>query len=109
MTDINARSILANARRAADEYLARKVADGEMTSDVAKDMRTVGFTAATRTLSTLRSRNGMGEQAIADAFQKQLDAARAADDTQRVIAAEFTLAVWDGLRADLAEYLGATG
>jgi hypothetical protein len=105
MTEINDRPLLAKAREAADEYLMRKVMDGSMEPGMAKDMATAGFTAATRTLSMLRTRDGVSERAIVDGFQRQLDRAREAGDEQRVIAAEFTLAVWDGLRADLAEYL----
>lgn len=107
MANLNTHTILAHAREAADELLMRKVMDGSMTPDVAKGLATTGFTAATRTLSTLRTRDGLSEQAIADGFQRQLDQAEAAGDVQRAIAAEFTLAVWGGMRADLAAWLGA--
>jgi hypothetical protein len=109
MTDLNTHSVLANAREAADEYLARKVADGTMAPDVAADLATIGFTVATRTLSYMRTRDGLSEQAITDGFQRQLDTARAAGDVQRVIAAGYTLAIWGGMQRDLAAWLGATG
>lgn len=107
MQDTNPRPMLTNAHEAAEELLIRKVEAGDMTPDVAKDMATTGFTAATRVLSELRTR-GMSEQCITESFQRQLDRARVADDVQRVIAAEFSLAVWDGMQRDLAAYLRAT-
>lgn len=109
MTETNVRPLLAKAHEAADAYLMRKVMGGSMEPGMAKDMATTGFTAATRTLSILRTRDGLSEQAIVDGFQRQLDSAREAGDEQRVIAAEFTLAVWDGMRADLADYLRSAG
>jgi hypothetical protein len=105
MTDTNPRPLLANAHEAAEDYLMRKVAAGDVASDVAKDMVTTGFTVATRILSELRTRDGLSEDAITSAFQRRLDRARAVGDHQRVIAAEFTLAVWDGMQRDLAAYL----
>ncbi|WP_086559931.1 hypothetical protein [Streptomyces africanus] len=108
MTDTNPRPMLANAHEAAEEYLMRKVAAGDMEPDVAKALATTGFTAATRILSELR-KQGVGEQSITESFQRQLDRARADGDVQRVIAAEFTLAVWDGMQRDLAEYLSNAG
>jgi hypothetical protein len=109
MTDTNPRPLLAHAHEEADAYLMGKVLGGAMEPEVAKGLRTAGFTVATRTLSHLRTRDGMSEQAIVDSFQRQLDTAREAGDEQRVIVAGFTLAVWDGLRADLAEYLSNAG
>ncbi|WP_030248303.1 hypothetical protein [Streptomyces sp. NRRL S-455] len=109
MTDMNPRPLLAHAHEEADAYLMRKAMEGSMTPGVAKDMATTGFTAVTRTLSYLRTRDGLSEQAIVDSFQRQLGKAREAGDEQRVIAAEFTLAVWDGMQRDLAEYLRDAG
>lgn len=108
MTDTNPRPTLANAREAADGYLMRQVMDGSMTPDVAKGLATDGFRVATRILSGLR-REGVSEQCITDSFQAKLDEARAAGDVQRVISAEYTLAIWDGMLADLAAYLRTTG
>lgn len=108
MQDTNPRPMLTNAHEAAEELLIRKVAAGDMTPDVAKTMATTGFTSATRILSELRTQ-GMSEQRITDAFQRQLDAARAAGDVQRIVAAEFSLAIWDGMQRDLAAYLRTTG
>lgn len=108
MHDTNSRPMLTNAHEEADAYLMRKVAAGDMEPDVAKALATTGFIAATRILSELR-KQGVGEQSIAESFQRQLDRARRDDDVQRVIAAEFTLAVWDGMQRDLAAYLRSTG
>lgn len=102
------RPLLAEARKAADSYLLHKVVDDGMPTDVSQRLATTGFTAATRILSALR-KNGVGEDVITDRFQWQRDAARAAGDEQRVIAAEYTLAVWGGMRRDLAAYLHSTG
>lgn len=93
---------------AAEEYLLRQTLDNGMAPGVAKALATEGFTAATRTLSELR-KQGVSEDVITESFQRQLDRARADGDTQRVISAEFTLAVWDGMQRDLAAYLRATG
>ncbi|MER7487974.1 hypothetical protein ABTY20_19110 [Streptomyces sp. NPDC126497] len=109
MRDTDTRSLLAEARRAADDYLMRKAMDGVLEPDVAENMAGLGFTVATRTLSTMRTQDGLSEDAIERGFQRKLDAARAAGDTQRVIAAEFTLAVWGGMRRDLAAYLARVG
>lgn len=109
MTDTNARPLLAEARKAADAYLMRKVMNDGMDVGVASDLATAGFTAATRTLSILRTRDGLSEDAITSAFQRQLDTAREAGDEQRIIAAEYTLAIWDGMRRDLAAYLSNAG
>lgn len=106
MTDLTDRPVLANARRAADELLMRKVFDGTLTAEAADGLATTGFRAATRTLSLLRTRDGVSEQAITDGFQRQLDAAREAGNEQSALAAEYTLAVWGGMRADLAAWLG---
>lgn len=108
MHDTNPRPMLANAHEAAEEYLMSKVVAGDMAPGVAKAMATDGFTAVTRALSELR-KEGVSEQCITESFQRQLDRARADGDTQRVISAEFTLAVWDGMQRDLAAYLRATG
>jgi hypothetical protein len=108
MTDTNPRPMLANAHEAADTYLMRQTLDNGMAPDVAKAMATDGFTVATRTLSELR-KQGVGEQSITDAFRRQLDRARETGDVQRVIAAEFTLAVWGGMQRDLAAYLSSAG
>lgn len=105
----NHRPMLAHAREAADEYLTSKVTDGSMTPEAAQDMAATGFTVTTRILADLRARDGLSEQAIVDAFEKRLDKARAAGDEQRITAAEFALAVWDGMRRDLADYLSGTG
>jgi hypothetical protein len=109
MTDTNPRPVLARAYEAADEMLARRVADGSLSPEAALDMRALGFTTTTRILSDLRVRDGMSEQAITDAFQARLDKAEDDGDPQRAIAAEFALAVWDGMRRDLANYLSSAG
>ncbi|MFD8226892.1 hypothetical protein ACFV16_22275 [Streptomyces massasporeus] len=105
----NPRPLLAHAHEAADEYLMRKVMDGSMEPGVAKGMATNGFLVTTRILSELRTRDGLSEQAITDAFQSRLDRARTHWDVRSVIAAEFALAVWDGMQRDLAEYLRSVG
>lgn len=109
MTDTYDRPTLRHAREAADGYLLHKAVDDGMAPGVAQNMATVGFATAARTLSTLRTRDGLSEDAIERGFQRKLDEARAAGDEQRVIAAEFTLAIWGGLRRDLADYLGTAG
>lgn len=109
MNDTNHRPMLAHAREAADALLARRITDGSMTPEAARDMATTGFTVTTRILADLRARDGLSEQAIVDAFEARLDKARAAGDEQRITAAEFALAVWDGMRRDLAAYLSGTG
>ena len=109
MPDTDARPMLAEARQAADSYLLHKVVDDGMPSDAAERMASTGFSVVTRTLSILRTRDGLSEQAIADAFQRRLDEAREAGDEQRVISAEYTLAIWDGMRRDLAAYLSGAG
>jgi hypothetical protein len=109
MTDTHDRPMLRNAREAADSYLLHKVVDDGMASGVAQNMATVGFATAARTLSTLRTRDGLSEDAIEQGFRRKLAEARAAGDEQRVIAAEYTLAIWGGLRTDLAAYLGSVG
>lgn len=90
------------ARRAADELLARKVADGSMNQATAGAMA-VAFNVTTSTLADLR-RSGMSEAAITDAYLDRLAQARRLGDVRSVIAAEFTLAVWGGLQDDLAEH-----
>lgn len=101
--------LLTGARKAADDYLMRKAMDGSLAPDVARDMAVVGFTVATRTLSTMRTQDGLSEDAIERGFQRKLNQARAAGDVRRIIAAEYTLAIWGGLRRDLATYLAGTG
>ena len=97
---------LAHARAAADELLARKVYEG-MTPEVAMNMATAGFTVTTRTLADLR-RDGLSEDQITDAFRAKLVQARDAGDVKGETAAEFALAVWSGMQADLAAYLRAS-
>ena len=109
MTDTEPRPALTHAHRAAEELLARKVADGSMTESTALDMASVGFTVATRVLADLRRSQGLSERAITDAFQARLDKAEAAHDVRSAISAEFALAVWDGMRRDLAEWMKAAG
>lgn len=109
MNDTDHRPMLAHAREAADALLARWVIDGSMTPEAARDMATTGFTVTTRILADLRARDGLSEQDIVDAFEARLVKARAAGDEQRITAAEFALAVWDGMRRDLAAYLSGTG
>lgn len=108
MDDTEPRPLLAKAREAAEELLMRKVAEGSMAPDIAKHMATTGFTVATRILSGL-CRDGVSGQRIVKSFQAKLDQARSAGDTRRVIAAEYTLAIWDGMQRDLAAYLGDAG
>jgi hypothetical protein len=105
MTDTNPRPLLAHAHEEADAYLMRKVLSGDIEPEVAKGLRTDGFLVATRTLSDLRNRDGLSAQAITDAFQRRLDRAHANHDGRSIVAAEFALAVWDGMQRDLAEYL----
>lgn len=109
MTDTHDRPLLAEARKAADSYLLHKVVDDGMALDVSQRLATTGFTTATRILSALRTQNGLSEDTITDRFEWQRRAAHAANDEQRVIAAEYTLAIWDGMRRDLATYLAVTG
>lgn len=102
-----ARPMLAHAREAAEELLMRKVAEGAIAPDTALDMGTTGFNVTTRVLADLR-RQGVSEQCIVESFQRKPEKALEAGDGKRVTAAEFTLAVWDGMQRDLAEYLRAT-
>lgn len=97
---------LTRARKAADELLERMVADGVMTADTAQAMATVGFLSATRVLSELRM-SGVSVECITESFGRQLIQSRASGDQQAVNAAEFTLAVWGGMLADLAEWMKA--
>lgn len=99
---------LTQARKAADEILERMVTDGTMTADVARVMATEGFRSAARVLSELR-RTGVSAEYITEAFGRQLHRGQEAGDQQAVNAAEFTLAVWGGMLADLAEYLKGNG
>lgn len=108
MTDTNPRPLLANAHEAAEEYLTRKVVAGDMALEVADGLATAGFLAATRTLSALR-KDGVGADKITAAFERQRARGYADQDTHRIVAAEFTLAVWDGMQRDLAEYLSNAG
>lgn len=108
MTDTTAlRPALTHAREAGAEYLARRVADKSVTPAAAEGMLSIGFTVTARTLSDLRVKNGMSEQDITDAFRARLESAEADGDPQRAIAAEFALAIWDGMQRDLAEWMGA--
>jgi hypothetical protein len=109
MHDTDTRPLLAEARRAADDYLLHKVVDNGMALDVSQRLATTGFTTAVRILSALRTQNGLSEDTITDRFEWQLKAAHTAGDAQRVIAAEYTLAIWDGMRRDLAAYLARVG
>ena len=109
MNDTNHRPTLAHARAAADELLMRWVADGSMNPGVARGMAATGFTVTTRILADLRARDGLSEQDIVDAFEARLDKARAEGLERSAVAAEFALAVWDGMRRDLAAYLSGTG
>jgi hypothetical protein len=108
MNDNALRPALAHAREAADEFLMRKVADGSMDPRVAKDLALTGFTATTRTLSHMRVKGGMSEADITAAYRGQLNKARRTGDAGHALAAEFTLAVWGGMLADLADWLGTT-
>lgn len=101
------RPSLAHAREAADGLLLRKVTDGEMTVDAAAGMAATGFTVATRVLADLR-RQGVSAERITDSFRRKVEQAKAAGDNRAVLAGEFTLAVWDGMQADLAAYLRGT-
>lgn len=105
MTDTEPRPALAHAHRAAEEMLARKVADDSLTQSAALDMATTGFTVTTRVLADLRRSQGLSERAITESFQARLDKAEAAGDTRSAVAAEFALAVWDGMQRDLAEWM----
>lgn len=106
--DINARPLLANARQAADDYLMRKVADGSMQPETAAGLAGLGFSATSRILSELRT-SGLGEEQITAAYGRQLAEAKADNDGRRIVAAEFSLAIWGGMLADLADYLRGTG
>lgn len=108
MHNTNSRPLLAKAREAADAYLLRKVADGSMQPETAEGLATIGFTATTRVLSALRM-DGLGEEQITAAYQRQLTAAQADNDSRRIVAAEYSLAIWGGMLADLADYLRGTG
>lgn len=103
------RPLLAEARRAGDAFLADMLADGHLSTEAAAGLATVGFTATTRVLADLRVKDGLGEQAITDAWERRLDKARRAGDARSVIAAGYTLAVWDGMQRDLAAYLREIG
>lgn len=105
MTDILSTPVLARARAAADEFLARKLADGSMSPATAKAMAGRGFTSTARTLTALR-RSGVSELAVTTAYMDQIAESRQKNDIRGVTAAEFTLAVWGGLQDDLAEWLG---
>lgn len=107
MTDTDPRPALVHAHRAAEELLARKVADGSMTESTALDMASVGFTLTTRILADLRRSQGLSARAITDALRARLDRAEAAHDVRSAISDEFALAVWDGMQRDLAEWMKA--
>lgn len=99
---------LTQARKAADEILERMVRSRTMTADVAAAMATAGFRSATRVLSELRT-SGVSAECITESFARQLRRGQDAGDQQAVNAAEFTLAVWGGMLADLSEYLKGNG
>lgn len=103
MTDANARPLLTEARKAADAYLLRKVADGSVRPDVTGSLSSIGFTATTTVLSALL-RDGLGDDQITDAYRRQLAAARVDNDVRGIVAAEYSLAIWGGMLADLAAY-----
>lgn len=109
MNSTDDRPLLAEARKAGDDFLAGMLADGRLSVEAASGLATTGFTVTTRILADLRARDGLSEQAIVDAFERRLDQARRAGDTQRVISAGYTLAVWDGMQRDLAAYLRDVG
>lgn len=98
---------LAHARKAAEEMLESRVADGSLSPLAAQGMLSASFALATQTIADLRVKEGMSEQAITDAFQARLDKAEDDGDPRRALVAEFTLAVWGGMQADLAAWLGS--
>jgi hypothetical protein len=100
------RPVLPHARQAADDLLSRLVTDGVMTPRTAAAMRTDGFRVATKNLSELR-KSGLHPACVTALYEGQLAAGRAAGNQRCVNSAEFTLAVWDGMQRDLAEWLGA--
>lgn len=100
-------TVYTQAREAAETLLARKVSEGSVTPDLAHALATAGLSSAIGFLTQML-RSGLCAEHITDAYQYQLAAGRAAGDEGCILAAEFTLAVWDGLRADIARAQAAT-
>ena len=100
-------NMLSHAREAADELLARLVADGSVTPGIAESLAAEGFTTVTVSLAGMRA-SGMSEQDITDLIEDQLRAAHRSGDAQRIVADELMLAVWGGMKRDFAAYLHST-
>ncbi|MFH8805287.1 hypothetical protein ACH4F6_38060 [Streptomyces sp. NPDC017936] len=108
MNDATARPLLAEAREAADTYLAGMLKDGRLTEEAAAGLATMGFTVTTRVLADMRTRDGLNPQAITGAWKRRLDQARREHDARGTVAAGYALAIWDGMQRDLAAFLRET-
>jgi ABC-type molybdate transport system ATPase subunit len=104
---MTAQPALTHAREAADAVLLRHVTDGRLGVDAACEMSGVGFNGVVNMLAGLR-RDGVPETRITELIRVRLERAEMAGDVQRRIGAELMLAVWDGMRRDLADFLNAT-
>lgn len=109
MHDTDDRPLLAEARRAGDAFLADMLANDRLSAEAAAGLATAGFTVTTRVLADMRVKDGLGAQAITDAWVRRLDKARRAGDARSVISAGYALAVWDGMQRDLAAYMRDAG
>lgn len=107
MTD-SPKPTLTKAFWAANRLVMGKIMDGAMSKQDADELMSGGFTLAVRTLADLRTREGLSEQDITDGFERQIAKAKETGDGVALLTAEFTLAVWGGMRDDLADYLAAT-
>lgn len=107
MTD-STKPTLTKAFWAANRLVMRRLWDGSLNERDADELMSGGFTLAVRTLADLRTREGLAEQDITDGFERQVAKAKETGDGVALLTAEFTLAVWGGMRDDLADYLAAT-
>lgn len=99
---------LNHAREAAAQYLARAM-DGGMSAEAALCLGSAGFDVAVRALALMRRDHGVSPEGVVAAYEERRDRAIVDEDVQRRIAAEFTLAVWDGMQRDLAEWMAGAG